>query len=158
MNYERKLYRYILNGMIDLHEPVSQYKIVAQNKFPNDKNLPIGHAVRFLVPNDMKLKQQRGTSYSTTEDTRTLEELQCKLVIKINGRWKENPFGLSLANVQPHQILSEMLRKGYLLTPIGYLDKEHYLFYTYHYQNENDTEKRNVQQFEKQFQSYKKAQ
>lgn len=158
LNYQRKIYRYILNGTVNLNDSISKYKLIAQNKFPNDDNLPIGHAVRFLVPNDMKIKQQRGTTYSTTEDTRTLTELDCKLVIKINGRWKENPFGLSLTNIQPHQILPEMLRKGYLLTAIGYLDREHYLYFTYHYTYQTEEEKRNVQRFEKQFQIYKKSQ
>lgn len=157
MNYTRKIYRYLLNGIVSLNDPISQYKIVAQNKFPIQDGFPIAYAIRFLVPDDLKLKQQKGTSYSITQDTRSLADLQAHIVIKINGRWKENPFGLSLENIQPHQIHMEMLRQGYFITPFGYLDKARYLYYHYEYPNlQTEEDKSSVWVFEKHFHEQQK--
>lgn len=157
MNYTRKIYRYILNGIVNLNEPIANYKIIAQNKFPNQEDYPIAQAVRFLLPNDLKLKPQKGTSYSTTEDTRTLADLQAHLVIRINGRWKEDPLGLSLSNTQPHKIHMEMLRKGYFITEFGYLNKERYLYYNYQYpQLQTDEDKTSIWTFEKYFHKQEK--
>ena len=36
---------------------------------------------------DLKLSKYSCDNYSTTEDPRTLEELGCDVMIRINGRW-----------------------------------------------------------------------
>lgn len=150
MQYKRNIYRYILNPIVDLNTPISAYKIVAQNKFPTEDDYPILYAVRFQVPTDMRIIPKKGTTYAKTEDNRTLAELNAHLVIKINGKWKESPQGLSLQTTQPHQVHQEMLRLGYFVSQFGYLDKDRYLYYNYEYPMWETTEdKSSILTFEK---------
>lgn len=125
MNYSRKTYRYILNGRIDINKPICEYKLVSQNHFPNDTNI----AVRFLLPDDMKVSQEKGSSYSHTEDTRTLEELGAEIVVKMNGRWKPSPFDISLRTTQPYLVHDIMVKNGYYISYYGYLDAARYKYF-----------------------------
>lgn len=155
MNYSRKSYRYILTGTADIDSPICNYKMVSQNHFPTNQEYPISQAIRFLVPKDMSIQQNRGLSYSTTTDTRTLKEIEAKIVVKINGRWKESPFGLTLENTQPYRIMPIMMQHDYFITPFGYLDKDRYTFFVNHYAL-TETSNTSYTQFDKEYKLYAK--
>lgn len=142
MNYSRKQYRYILTGYADFDSKICDYKLVSQNHFPDDTNNPITQTIRFLLPDNLKLKKVKGSFYSITKDTRSLREIDAKLTVKMNGRWKESPFGITLDNSQPYNIMPVMMQNNYFITPMGYLDKNRYTYYVNHYalehQNETD--------------------
>lgn len=133
MNYSRKQYRYILTGYADFDSPICNYKMVSQNHFPDDTNNPITQAIRFLLPDNLKLKKVKGAFYSTTKDSRSLRDINAKIVVKMNGRWKESPFDITLDNSQPFSIMPTMMQNDYFMTPMGYLDKDRYTYYVNHY-------------------------
>ena len=129
MNYSRKSYRYLLVAQANPDDKICNYKLVSQNHFPNDPDDPNIKAIRFLVPDDMKLKQKKGEYYSITEDQRTLRKLDAHLVVKINGRWKENPFHTTLDEVQPCNVHELMVRNHLYITPFGYLEESRFKFF-----------------------------
>lgn len=152
-NYKRNLYRYILNGIVDPETSISQYHLIAQNHFPEDQNHPITEAVRIPIPTNLKLKHKRGNLYNTTDDKRSLADLHAALVVKINGRWKENPFGWTLKTMQPAHVMQAMLRNQYYYTILGYMDKDRYRFFINHY-SQNPENQMETQAFEKQYQNF----
>ena len=132
MNYTRKTYRYILNGRVNPNQQISQYKLVSQNHFPNDTNI----AIRFLLPSDMQITQEKKASYSITKDERTLTDLNAEIVVKMNGRWKANPFGISLKTTQPYLVHDIMTKNGYYISYYGYLDAQRYKYFIDQYTKE----------------------
>lgn len=129
MNYSRKSYRYLLVGKADIDKPISDFQLISQNHFPSDTENPIVAAIRFLVPDDMKMTQKKGMYYSTTQDTRTLRELNAHLVVKINGRWKENPFDTTLDETQPYNVHQLMTKNRLCITPFGYLEEKRFRYF-----------------------------
>ena len=129
MNYSRKSYRYLLVAQVNLDDKICNYKLISQNHFPNDPDDPNIKAIRFLVPDDMKLKQKKGEYYSVTNDQRTLRELNVHLVVKINGRWKENPFDTTLDEIQPYNVHELMTRHHLYITQFGYLEENRFKFF-----------------------------
>lgn len=133
MKYNRQTYRYILSGTIHPDDMISKYKIIAQNKFPEENGFPISQAIRFLLPSDMALKQTKGESFSTTEDARTLRDIDAKIVVKVNGRWKESFLGMSITNTSLGEINNIMKKNQYYISPYGYLDNDRYRYFVNHY-------------------------
>ena len=78
-----KKYRYIGCGIAKSTDKISDFRLIGGNQlFPEERVV-----LRVAIPDDLKLSKYSCDNYSTTEDPRTLEELGCDVMIRINGRW-----------------------------------------------------------------------
>ena len=92
-----KKYRYISCGIAKSTDKISDFRLIGGSQlFPEE-----GVVLRVVIPDDLKLSKYSCDSYSTTEDPRTLEELGCDVMIRINGRWiiKNNLKHLSINEI-----------------------------------------------------------
>ena len=92
-----KKYRYISCGIAKSTDKISDFRLIGGNQlFPEERVV-----LRVVIPDDLKLSKYSCDSYSTTEDPRTLEELGCDVMIRINGRWiiKNNLKHLSINEI-----------------------------------------------------------
>ena len=92
-----KKYRYISCGIAKSTDKISDFRLIGGNQlFPEERVV-----LRVVIPDDLKLSKYSCDSYSTTEDSRTLEELGCDVMIRINGRWiiKNNLKHLSINEI-----------------------------------------------------------
>ncbi len=78
-----KKYRYISCGIAKSTDKISDFRLIGGSQlFPEERVV-----LRVVIPDDLKLSKYSCDNYSTTEDPRTLEELGCDVMIRINGRW-----------------------------------------------------------------------
>ena len=114
-------YRYITCGTAMPDEPLSNFRLLAQNKMSTSDT-----AWRVILPDDVKLVKYACDEYSTTEDNRPLSAFQCIPVVRIHKKWR--PMS-ELANVRPCDWYLVLREKGYIGTVhphTGYLKKEEY--------------------------------
>jgi hypothetical protein len=105
-----KQYRYILSGLVSPEDKVSRFRLIAGNMIKSEY---VGAtAVRIPVPDDMVLEKWRGDCYSTTDDTRTIEQLGFDMLVWTGKRWLVRN---ELKGYQPHEITMPLLvEKGVL--------------------------------------------
>lgn len=110
-------YRYITCGAVNPSDKISKFRLVCNRQIKDD-------AIRVRLPDDLILEKYNCDNYSTTDDSRTLEELGYDIICKIDGKWKVMN---DLKDYQPHEF-SDILREkyGYYITNLGYLSKEKY--------------------------------
>ena len=92
-----KKYRYIGCGIAKSTDKISDFRLIGGSQlFPENRVV-----LRVVIPDDLKLSKYSCDNYSTTEDPRTLEELGCDVMIRINGRWiiKNNLKHLSINEI-----------------------------------------------------------
>lgn len=122
----RKKYRYICCGTAKITDKISDFRLIGGSQLKNKSS-----AIRVKIPNDLKLTKYSCDNYSTTEDTRTLEELGCDIMIRYNGNWVIRN---DLSSFQLCDIYTELCvnaKDGYRLYPTeeGYMDVQHYREY-----------------------------
>lgn len=117
-----KKYRYILSGLVSFDNPISYYRLIANNNMGD-----IHNAIRVSIPDDMILTKYSCDSYSTTDDQRLLKDLETDVVIKINGKWIIDN---QLKKYQPHEYekgLQELYpEKKYRIAPHTYASADRY--------------------------------
>ena len=99
-----KKYRYISCGIAKSTDKISDFRLISGSQlFPQERVV-----LRVIIPDDLKLSKYSCDSYSTTEDSRTLEELGCDIMVKVNGKWivKNNLKHLSINEVY------DLIRRG----------------------------------------------
>lgn len=92
-----KKYRYISCGIAKSTDKISDFRLIGRSQlFPEERVV-----IRVIIPDDLKLSKYSCDNYSTTEDSRTLEELGCDIMVKVNGKWivKNNLKHLSINEV-----------------------------------------------------------
>lgn len=92
-----KKYRYISCGIAKPTDKISDFRLIGRSQlFPEERVV-----IRVIIPDDLKLSKYSCDNYSTTEDSRTLEELGCDIMVKVNGKWivKNNLKHLSINEV-----------------------------------------------------------
>lgn len=92
-----KKYRYISCGIAKSTDKISDFRLIGGSQlFPEERVV-----LRVIIPDDLKLSKYSCDSYSTTEDPRTLEELGCDVMIRVNGKWivKNNLKHLSINEI-----------------------------------------------------------
>lgn len=77
-----KKYRYIGCGIAKSTDRISDFRLIGGSQLLEERVV-----LRVIIPDDLKLSKYSCDNYSTTEDTRTLEELGCDVMVWINGRW-----------------------------------------------------------------------
>lgn len=121
----RTKYRYIGNGHCKQTDPISNYRLVGACKL---HTFLASSYVRVKIPDDMVLEKWSCDEYSTTDDTRTIQELGYDIVVKINSKWKVMN---ELKHILPCDISKYMFESGYMITKEhGYLAIDDYK--TYH--------------------------
>ena len=75
-----KRYRYIL-AKCEPSEPICNYRLVSSAYIASVAREPGRVYVRVWIPDDMKLVKHSSDIYSTTDDTRTIEELGYDLIM-----------------------------------------------------------------------------
>ena len=92
-----KKYRYISCGIAKSTDKISDFRLIGRNQLFPEERVVIG----VIIPDDLKLSKYSGDNYSTTEDSRTLDELGCYIMVKVNGKWivKNNLKHLSINEV-----------------------------------------------------------
>lgn len=78
-----KKYRYIGCGIAKSTNKISDFRLIGGNQLSPEERV----VLRVVIPDDLKLSKYSCDNYSTTEDPRTLEELGCDVMIRVNGRW-----------------------------------------------------------------------
>lgn len=92
-----KKYRYISCGIAKSTEKISDFRLIGGSQlFPEERVV-----LRVIIPDDLKLSKYSCDNYSTTEDPRTLEELGCDVMVRVNGKWiiKNNLKHLSINEI-----------------------------------------------------------
>lgn len=92
-----KKYRYISCGIAKSADKISDFRLIGGSQLLPEERV----VLRVMVPDDLKLSKYSCDNYSTTEDVRTLEELGCDVMIRINGKWivKNNLKHLSINEI-----------------------------------------------------------
>lgn len=120
----RKRYRYIGNGYCKPTDLICDYRLIGGCKL---HTLVLADYIRVNIPDDLVLEKSACDEYSTTEDTRTIEELGYDVMVKIRGKWKIDN---TLKGVEPHEISDVMFDRGFRCTKEhGYLSCEEYTEY-----------------------------
>lgn len=78
-----KRYRYILSGAAGVDQRVCDFRLVAGSEL---RGIHKTTAIRIDIPDDMELHYS-GDGYSTTDDRRTLLDLNAKAMVYRNGHW-----------------------------------------------------------------------
>lgn len=112
----RTKYRYILNGSVKPDSPICNYRLIGASNIGNRIE-----CIRVRILDDIKLNKYDCDPYSTTNDTRTIEELGYDIMIKFNNHWKVRN---DLKPYMAHEFSDHL--KGFCPTPIGYLTKDQY--------------------------------
>lgn len=77
-----KRYRYILNGTASPNEPLSDYRLIANNMISNDIT-----AIRITLPDEVELTKYACDPYSTTDSNIKLKDLDPVVICKINNKF-----------------------------------------------------------------------
>lgn len=77
-----KKYRYICCGIAKSTDRISDFRLIGGSQLLEERVV-----LRVIIPDDLKLLKYSCDNYSTTEDTRTLEELGCDVMVWINRKW-----------------------------------------------------------------------
>ena len=96
-----KRYRYITCGVVSPDDLVSDFRLIGPSNLT-----PGSDGIRIELPDDMKLEKWNSDSYSTTNDRRTIKELNPAVMIRINGKLvhhKELEKEWLDGKVQPHE-------------------------------------------------------
>lgn len=118
----RKRYRYISCGAATHTDKISKFRLIGGNQLIHKISV-----IRVEIPNDLKLTKYSCDNYSTTDDARTLDELGCDIMVRINGKFAIRN---DLKRVQLGDIGEELRNeKLYIITPEGYMDMNHYREY-----------------------------
>ena len=125
-----KRYRYISNGSARPSDQICKFRLIGGNQLKS-LDCRFADVIRVAIPDDMVLEKWSCDSYSTTDDSRTFEELNYDIVVRINE-------GMVVRNdLKPEKstdrildgISSALEAEGYRLTNEGYLDKQRYAAY-----------------------------
>lgn len=112
MNYR---YRYIASGLARFSDPISQFALLSANQL---NGIHTHSVIRVKIPDGVPL--YKDGEYSECPDSRTLEDLGCDILVRINGHYK-------VRNDLKHLSLSEigdwLSNNGYFITFNGYTDK-----------------------------------
>lgn len=118
-------YRYIGNGHCKPTDKISDYRLIGGCKL---NTLSSSSYIRVHIPDDLMLEKWSCDEYSTTEDTRTIEELGYDIIVKIKGKWKIMTD--ELQNIMPCDIHKYMHELGFYITKEhGYLSTKDYRKY-----------------------------
>ena len=92
-----KKYRYISCGIAKSTDKISDFRLIGGSQLLPEERV----VLRVIIPDDLKFSKYSCDNYSTTEDSRTLEELGCDIMVKVNGKWivKNNLKHLSINEV-----------------------------------------------------------
>lgn len=96
-----KRYRYILSGKATGEDKLSRFRLIAGNNIKPSYNGKV--VIRVNIPNDVELIKYNCDSYSSTSDSRTLNELGYDILIwdSEKRKWKmHNEF----KGLNPHEI------------------------------------------------------
>lgn len=108
-------YRYIASGLARFSDPISQFRLLSANQL---NGIHTHSVIRVKIPDGVPLYKDDG--YSECPDSRTLEDLGCDILVRINGHYK-------VRNDLKHLSLSEigdwLSNNGYFITFNGYTDK-----------------------------------
>lgn len=120
-----KRYRYILSGAAAADQKVCDYRLVAGSELHGIHKTT---AIRIDIPDDMELHYCSGDGYSTTNDQRTLLDLNAKAMVYRNGRWVFMQWLLySRASDWPRLLYAKMGLRPTLHR--GFLDKKQFAKY-----------------------------
>ena len=111
-------HRYIFCGLVHPTDPISNFRLIKSCRKYNT-----GEFIRVNIPDDLKLDHFPYDGYSTTNDTRTLEELGYDCYICFEGRWRK--FNELKAHIPAdwHEVLEE--KYGVIMYgPFYYTDSE----------------------------------
>lgn len=115
---KRPRYRYIRAGVVDFDDPVSSYRLVSH------ANMGDSNCYRIRIPDDLALEKYACDCYSTTQDTRSMNELGYDVMVKIDDCWCVRN---DLRGLNPREIYSRMMRAGlYRVPKLGYLTQHRY--------------------------------
>ena len=95
-----KRYRYITCGLVSPDEHVNKFRLIGSSNLAGDDG------IRIELPDDIKLEKWSCDSYSTTEDERTIRELNPVVMVRINNKLvhhKELEKEWLNGKVQPHE-------------------------------------------------------
>ena len=127
----RKRYRYISCGTAKNTDNISDFRLIGGNQL-KETDGRLASVIRVQIPSDMVLTKYSCDSYSTTDDIRTLEELGCDIMVRINNNFVIRN---DLKHLQLCDISEELREKEQLyITANGYMDEKHY----HKYLNEMD--------------------
>ena len=119
----KKIYRYITCGVIHPTDKVSDFRLIGINQVYGESD-----AIRIEIPDDLKLEKWSCDCYSTTEDKRTIADLNPAVVIRFNGRTKADKELTEMfmnGKLEVSDISSIMRDRGYTrVLRLGFLTKE----------------------------------
>ena len=112
-------FRYILCGLVNFDGPISDYRLIGGNNLGDAAS-----CIRFKIPQLFHMTKYSCDSYSTTDDTRSLNQIGYDIMVKINGHWVVRN---DLKPIQPHKIYHAMSKLGYRPVPkLGYVNDRQY--------------------------------
>lgn len=132
-----KRYRYITCGLVSPDEPVNNFRLIGPSHLT-----PGNDGIRIELPDDIELEKYSCDTYSTTQDERTIRELNPVVMIRINNklvRHKELEKEWLDGKVQPHEF-TRWVEKHDNLTisgcrKFGLITHKQYKFYSEHYRD-----------------------
>lgn len=115
-------FRYIRAGIVNFDGPISNYRLISGNNLGDAAS-----CIRFKLPNLFHMDKLPCDPYSTTDDTRSLNEIGYDILVKCNGRWVVRN---DLKPIQPHKIYHAMMKEGKApVKKLGYLTDDQYKAY-----------------------------
>ena len=122
----RKKYRYICCGTAKITDKICEFRLIGGGQLKNKSTV-----IRVEIPSDMELTKYSCDNYSTTEDTRTLEELGCDVMIRYNGNWtiRNDLNSLQLCDIYTKLRINAKDDTRLYSTGKGYMDTQHYRQY-----------------------------
>lgn len=123
----RKKYRYICCGTAKITDKINNFRLISGNQLQDKSS-----AIRVEIPSDMELTKYSCDNYSATEDTRTLKELGCDIMIRYNGEWiiRNDLSSLQLCDIYTELCVNAKDGARLYPTEEGYMDAQHYREYT----------------------------
>ena len=127
-----KRYRYITTGIASPSDKLSTFRLVGGNQLYGNLD-----AIRVTIPEDVELIKYDCDNYSTTECAYFLKDLNPKVMIRINGRFRENAELTSkwlYQELAPHQFHDYMESLGYYIyLRFGYITGDMFKFCSDHH-------------------------
>ncbi len=104
----------------------------------------LSSVIRVQIPSDVLLTKYSCDNYSTTGDTRTLEELGCDIMVCVNGNFviRNDLKYLQLCDISEELCKNEQL----YITVSGYIDEKHYREYLRAIETANKDQRRKAKE------------
>lgn len=93
-------HKYIFSGGVKGSDKISDYRLIS-----SIRKYSLGEVIRVNIPDDLQIDHWKGDLYSTTNDSRTLDELGWDCYILYKGNWRKFDYLKQFKSNYWHEVL-----------------------------------------------------